>query len=248
MFNHALAGLTAALTTPIGLLAVASAIAASALVVSSHFVKTMIPLRWLGVGGNIGFFIYGALYPSYVMMMLHAVLLPINIYRASEMVRLARRARAASAAGDVTGVWLQPYMKKNRMKAGEVLFRKGDPASHMYFLAEGRIEFVEIQTTMEPGRIFGEIAFFAPDNRRTLTARCIDDCLVLAINGSTVKQLYFQNPAFGFEVVSLIARRLSTDVQRLEKRLAEVAAATRAPEAERAPTQPLPDSTDRTPA
>jgi CRP-like cAMP-binding protein len=153
-------------------------------------------------------------------MLLYGVLLPVNIYRAAEMVRLTRRVRAAAATGDLSGVWLKPYMRKKRLKAGEVLFKKGDPADHLYFLAEGRIEWVEIGQMMEPGSLFGEIAFFAPDKRRTLTARCATDCTVLRIDETTFKQLYFQNPAFGFQVVNLVTSRLIADRHRLESMMA----------------------------
>jgi CRP-like cAMP-binding protein len=85
---------------------------------------------------------------------------------------------------------------------------------------DGGIEFVEIGEAMEPGRLFGEIAFFAPDKRRTLTARCTSDGTVLRIDEATFQQLYFQNPAFGFQVVTLVAGRLMADRQRLEQRLA----------------------------
>jgi CRP/FNR family cyclic AMP-dependent transcriptional regulator len=44
---------------------------------------------------------------------------------------------------------------------------------------------------------------------------------VLSINQSTVRQLYFQNPEFGFEIVGLVAARLSADVERLEEQLAQ---------------------------
>ena len=37
----------------------------------------------------------------------------------------------------------------------------------------------------------------------------------------TLKQLYHQNPSFGFHLISLIASRLSQDVRRLELRLGE---------------------------
>jgi CRP-like cAMP-binding protein len=107
-------------------------------------------------------------------------------------------------------------MRKQQLRAGQVLFRKGDEATHLYFLADGRMEFVEIGQEMEPGRLFGEIAFFAPDKRRTLTARCVTRCTVLRIDESTFRELYFQNPAFGFQVVSLVAGRLLADRQRLE--------------------------------
>jgi len=73
---------------------------------------------------------------------------------------------------------------------------------------------------MEPGVLFGEIAFFAPDKRRTLTARCSVDSTVLRIDEATFQQLYFQNPAFGFQVVSLVAGRLIADRNRLEQQLA----------------------------
>ena len=216
LWDTAIVTLTASIATPAGIVAVGSAAVAGALVVVSSFVKTMIPLRCLAVGGNLGFLVYGALHPSLIMMLLHGALLPINIWRTAEMVRLTRRVTAAAAENDLSGVWLRPYMRSRRMKAGRVLFRKGDAATHLYFLASGRIEFVEIGEMMEEGRLFGEIAFFAPDKRRTLTARCATDCTVLRIDETTFKQLYFQNPAFGFQVVNLVTSRLIADRQRLE--------------------------------
>jgi CRP-like cAMP-binding protein len=117
-------------------------------------------------------------------------------------------------------------MKATRRKAGDVLFKKGDEAEHLYLLAEGRVEFVEIQESVGPGRVFGEIAFFAPVRRRTLTARCAEECLVLSVNQSTVRQIYYQNPGFGFELIGLVAGRLSADITRLQEQLAQAKAAT----------------------
>ncbi|MGZ5239975.1 MAG: hypothetical protein ACXWCN_07645, partial [Caldimonas sp.] len=71
--------------------------------------------------------------------------------------------------------------------------------------------------------------FFAPGKRRTLTARCIEDCHVLSVNHSTVREIYFQNPGFGFELIGLVASRLSADVTRLEEQLAAAKAAAREP-------------------
>ena len=210
-----------ALSSRAQIVALVSAVIAAALIVAGSFLKTMIPLRWLAVGSNIAFLVYGVLHPSLPMLLLHGTLLPINIYRAVEMISLTRRVRASAASKDRSGFWLKPYMKRTRRKAGDVLFHKGDPADHLYFLAEGRIELVEIGQMLEPGRIFGEIAFFAPEKRRTLTARCAQDCTVLTIDESNVRQLYYQNPEFGYELVALVAGRLSADVQRLEQRLAD---------------------------
>ena len=65
----------AALDSPTEMLAVASVIVAGGLVLVSSFVKTMIPLRWLVVGSNVGLFIYGALHPSLTTMVVAAALM-----------------------------------------------------------------------------------------------------------------------------------------------------------------------------
>jgi len=213
--------LQAALSSTEQIVAIVSSIVAVALIVVSSFVKTMIPLRWLAVGSNVGFVVYGVLHPSIPMLALNALLLPINVVRAVEMVRLTRRVRAAAGNRDGTGIWLKPYMVRTKRKNGDILFRKGDTADQLYFLAEGRIELVEIGGFIEPGTMFGEIAFFAPDRRRTLTARCAGACTVLTIDESTVRQLYYQNPDFGFQLMSLVAGRLTADVQRLQNTIAK---------------------------
>ena len=192
-----------------------------ALVGASAVVRTMIPLRWLAVGSNVCFLVFGALHPSLATLAVAAVLLPINLYRVREITRLTRQVSAAEAAGDLSGVWLRPYMKPRRLRAGQTLFHRGDPADVLCLLAEGRLELVEIGREIPPGRIFGEIALFSPDHRRTHTARCVSACTVLTIDEATVKQLYFQNPAFGFHLIGLVAARLSEDVGRAESRLAQ---------------------------
>lgn len=188
---------------------------AGVLVVAGSFVKTMIPLRWLAVGSNVGFIGYGALHPSWAMLAVNAALLPINLYRAREMMRLTRQVSSVAAdSRELTGVWLKPYMRSVRMRAGDMIFRQGDRGDRLYMLAEGTVEFVEIGETIGPGGIFGEIAFFSPNRARLLSARCATDCTLLSVDEDTVNQLYFQNPAFGFELVRLVAGRLSADVER----------------------------------
>ncbi|MGZ5187381.1 MAG: Crp/Fnr family transcriptional regulator [Caldimonas sp.] len=226
---QAAASLSTFLSSPTQVVALCAAAAAAALTITSAFVKTMVPLRWLAVCSNCGFLVYGLLHPSLVNALLYATLLPINLVRLREMRRLTRRVSAAAASADASLIWLRPYMKQTRCKAGEVLFRKGDEAEHLFLLVDGRVEFVEIKESVGPGRVFGEIAFFAPGKRRTLTARCIEDCHVLSVNHSTVREIYFQNPGFGFELIGLVASRLSADVTRLEEQLAAAKAAAREP-------------------
>jgi CRP/FNR family cyclic AMP-dependent transcriptional regulator len=221
LFQHAAAMVDSLLATPQGRLALASAGVASLFNIAGTFVKTMIPLRWMAVGSNFGFMVYGALFPSLPMLVLHALLLPINSIRALEMMRLVRRVRRAASDKTNAGFWLRPYMTRRRLKAGEVIFRKGDKADRLYLLAEGKIELVEIGATLTPGGIFGEIAFFHPDKVRTLTARCLEPCQLLSIDESGMRQLYYQNPEFGFQLIGLVAGRMHADVERLRAQVEE---------------------------
>lgn len=224
LISTGFAQLAQSLTRTEGLVAIGSGLLAGALTISSAFVKTIIPLRWLAVGSNVGFIIYGALNPTMYVFLLHSVLLPVNLVRAYQMHRLTRRVRASAESRDNSGVWLRPHMKRARFKAGTTLFRAGDLADRLYFLLDGKIEIVESGIQMLPGQIFGEIAFFAPDRKRTGTARCSTDCAILSIDETTFKQLYYQNPEFGFDVVRLIAGRLSNSMHQLQTRLADAEA------------------------
>jgi len=230
LIDLALATARGVLASPQGAYALVFATVAAVLQGVSTLVKTMIPLRVLALGSNVGFVVYGALTLSFPVLLLHLLLVPVNLFRLVEMIRLTRRVNAAADVKDTSGLWLRPYMKRRKLKAGTVLFRKGDLARELYMLTRGRIELVEIGTELPAGRVFGEIAFFAPDRRRTQTARCIEDSEVLAINESTVNQLYYQNPAFGFQMIGLVADRLGADIRRLEATL----------EAQRAAGTPVP--------
>jgi CRP/FNR family cyclic AMP-dependent transcriptional regulator len=218
------AHLAATLDSPRDIVAYVAGGLAASFVIGAAFVRTMIPLRWLAVAGNVGFIVFGVLHPQYLTLVVAAVLLPINVRRALQMMRLTRRVKAAELGSDQTGLWLRPYMKPRRLRPGAVLFRKGDEADHLYCLVDGQVELVEIGLRLEPGKIFGEIAFFAPDRRRTLTARCVEAATVLSIDEVTLKQLYYQNPGFGLHLMGLVAGRLSQDVRRIEQRLAELRA------------------------
>ncbi len=209
--------LAATLAQPQDVLALVSAALAGLLVIVSAFVRTMIPLRWLAVGSNVGFIVYGLVHPSLLMVALHAVLLPVNLWRVRQMVRLTRRVSASTADAAQMELWLRPYMRSRGYKAGARIFERGAAADRLYFLATGEVELPEVGRRLGPGQMFGEIAFFAPDRRRSSSARCATDCTVLSIDEDTFKQLVYQNPDFGLEVVRLIAGRLSQDVQRLQR-------------------------------
>ena len=53
--------------------------------------------------------------------------------------------------------------------------------------------------------MFGEVGLFAPQNMRTVSAICEDDCRLYTITRETVLQLYYQNPKFGLFLIRLVA-------------------------------------------
>jgi hypothetical protein len=179
---------------------------ASVLVFCTFYMKTMIPLRVVGILSNVAFMIYavgGRLHP---VLILHAILLPLNCLRLIQMQTLIKKVRDA-AKGDCSMEWLIPYMQSRTLKKG-VLFRKGDAADEMYMLLKGSIRLKDVGVTIHPGAVIGEIGIFAPSRQRMDTAICDSDVEVGTISNDRVRQLYHQNPKFGFYLINLITDRL----------------------------------------
>jgi CRP/FNR family cyclic AMP-dependent transcriptional regulator len=111
---------------------------AGACTLTAFSMKRMIPLRIAGLGANCFFIAYGLLGPVYPALVLHAVLLPLNSWRLYQMIRLVQKVRIASR-GDLNMDWLKPFMSKRDVSANEVIFRKGDLSSAMYYTVTGAI-------------------------------------------------------------------------------------------------------------
>jgi CRP/FNR family transcriptional regulator, cyclic AMP receptor protein len=190
------------------------------LTVAGYLARPMVTLRWLAAGSSVALLGYGVLHPSVISCVISVVILPINVYRALEASRLTRRVVRAAGNANMAGLWLKPYMKAKNYKAGHVLFNKGDHADKLFLLVDGDMTLADIGKPLEPGRVFGEIALFSPTRIRTHTVQCATDCTVLEIHETTVRQLYFENPSFGFHLIDLLVSRLSNDVDRVEKQMA----------------------------
>lgn len=197
---------------------------AAFLVFLTFSMKTMIPLRIVGICSNVFFIAYGYLAPAYPLFVLHIALLPLNIFRLQQMLTLVRQVGAA-AAGDLNMEWLKPFTHKHTIKAGDVLFRKGEKADSMYFVVSGEFKVTELGIPIGAGQVLGELGLLAPDQVRTQSIECVKDADILRIGYNEVRQLYFQNPKFGFYFLQLTSRRLFENIARLEKRLAEKGAA-----------------------
>ncbi len=58
---------------------------ASFLVLSTFYMKTMIPLRCCAIASNVVFIAYGFLGEIYPVLVLHLLLLPLNVRRLLEL-------------------------------------------------------------------------------------------------------------------------------------------------------------------
>lgn len=186
---------------------------ASALVLATFCMKTMIPLRAAAICSNVAFIVYGFYEELYPVLALHAVLLPLNSWRAFQMLRLIRRVEAASK-GDLSPDWLKPFMNEARLKAGEILFSRGDHADRLYMIIQGEVHLEQIDHTLQPGDLFGETGLFSAEHQRTQTARARTDVDLLWISEADLAQICFQNPGVAFYFLRLTTNRLMANAAR----------------------------------
>ena len=183
--------------------------------VATLLMRTMVPLRVTGIISDVFFIGYGVLSGTVTTLMLYILLLPINIFRLGQMLKLVKRARIA-AQGDLSMDWLKPFMTRRKYGKGDVLFRKGDRANEMFFTVTGKFLVTELGIELPPGRLVGELGFLSPDNRRTQSLECTEDGQVLTITYERLLEIYFQNPEFGYYFLRLSTERLLQNITRLE--------------------------------
>ena len=116
--------------------------------------------------------------------------------------------------GTLDRALLLPHMAPHRLREGATIFRKGDSGRELFLLQRGTVRLKEIKVTLQQGDLFGEIAIFSPDHRRTCTAVCETDAEVLKMTADKVKEIYYLNPQFALFIVHLIAKRLIADASR----------------------------------
>jgi CRP/FNR family cyclic AMP-dependent transcriptional regulator len=172
--------------------------------------KTIIPLRIAAIVANVLALIYSSLHGTYPTFVLNAVLLPLNAVRLRDMWRLVREIDLAMK-GDLNADWLLPYTRPVKFKAGEFIMHRGEYATAAFYVASGEVELVEIGAVFGKGTLLGEIGLFAPDGKRNMTVRCRSDVQAAKLDYDRFKELYFQNPQFGFRLLHLIVARMQSN-------------------------------------
>jgi hypothetical protein len=183
----------------------------SILMFSTFYMKTMIPLRLVGIAANVCMIIFTLLAHVTPVLVLQACLLPLNVYRLVQMKRMIEKVKDASQ-GDFRFDALIPFMTLEKHAKGTVLFRAGDPSKKMYLIQTGEVRLQELGKVIGKGEVLGEIGILSPSNRRTGTAICATDVDFMTITEDKVLQLYYQDPKFGLFLVRLVIQRLLRNI------------------------------------
>ena len=193
----------------------------AALAIAGSAMKTIIPLRCIGIATNVVALIYASFMGLYPSMTVNLILLPLNGVRLYQMLHLIRQVRQASKS-DLSMEWLKPFMTRRKVKTGDLLFAKGESATCMFFTLSGRYRLKELNIELLQGQLVGEMGFLSPDHRRTQTLECLEAGEVLSISYDEVRQLYFQNPEFGFYFLRLTSERLFHNMGQMEAEIARL--------------------------
>src|SRR5213075_1752359 len=80
----------------------------TAMTVASYSMRTIIPLRIAGIASSFFFIAYGVMISSWPMLLMEFTILPLNIVRLLQLMRLLKQVEGASG-GEFDIAWLQPF-------------------------------------------------------------------------------------------------------------------------------------------
>ena len=100
------------------------ALVGAAFYVATLMMRTIVPLRIIGIISITFFIAYGVVAGAVSTFLLYLLSLPINVIRLRQMLSLVKKARL-SAQGDLSMDWLRPYMTPRKYKKGDMLVPQG---------------------------------------------------------------------------------------------------------------------------
>jgi CRP-like cAMP-binding protein len=112
---------------------------------------------------------------------------------------------------------------RRRLRAGETLFRQGEPSSGGHAVVHGRIALTvrgergeeRVSDILGPGRSFGEAILFL-EKPYIVSARALSDALLLHVAKETVFAELERNPRFARRIIAALSAKLEATVRELE--------------------------------
>lgn len=135
---------------------------------------------------------------------------------------------------------LAERLEVKTFKAGDTIFRIGDPGASMYVITAGEVELTVKTKTGEPvlleknarGDFFGEISLL-DEGPRTATATAITDVELLEVDRGDLDELFRLKPTAALDLLSATGRRLRQNADIIRN------AATRNPNVEEEDTRSI---------
>lgn len=104
-------------------------------------------------------------------------------------------------------------------KAGDTIFKKGDPGETMFAIASGEVDIVvdgKVVDELSQGDIFGEMSLI--DNQpRSADAIARTDSAIVTIDEKKFLYMTDHTPRFALQVMRLVAQRLRERMADLER-------------------------------
>lgn len=180
---------------------------ASVLVFLTFCMRTLLPLRLVAISSNLFFIAYSIVAGLMPILALHVLLLPMNLWRTFQQLQTRKRLRAALVEKPDMNAIL-PYMTSSDYADGAIIFRSGEPADKFFVVTEGQVVVEEFGRVLPKGSIFGEIAFFVADGKRTATVRAVGPVKSTWIDRETIMRVCLDNPEFALFLTRLMVNRL----------------------------------------
>lgn len=137
-----------------------------------------------------------------------------NIFRRkTEPVDLSALLRKIFIFEDLTGRELRHVLRilyRLEYKAGDIIFRQGDPGLGMYIVTQGRVAILreepqQVLVELGKGDFFGEIALLN-EIPRTATARAETSCFLLGFFQPDLYDLMARHPHAGVKILNAVAQ------------------------------------------
>lgn len=120
--------------------------------------------------------------------------------------------------------WINSLFHEEDFKVNETIYHLGDPAEHLYVVADGRVKLLRYSYTgkeilldlLKPREFFGAVSGQVEDIY-TDTAQAHTSCCILAIGREAFKQILLKHPAVAVKVIDIMAIRLREANERVHQ-------------------------------
>ena len=116
---------------------------------------------------------------------------------------------ASQTAIDQSGfAWPIAFMRREHFQKGEYLFKLGDRAEKLYYIAKGSIRLPEVGRVVAAGQVIGEMGIFSPNRARSASALAEEGVETYTMGAEEVRRLMSRDPALATSLIEVIVQRL----------------------------------------